>query len=96
MLSRVPSGSSCEQPAGKTGADGDALAEVETLAAATGVGVVATVEAALGLSLTTGVAMMGFAFDVQPVAPAATARPTRTAVALLATERRLRTPMAAG
>jgi hypothetical protein len=91
MLSSVPSGSSCEQPAGSTGADGEALTTVDVLAAAT-LGVGATVgAAALLLSLTTGVGRIGFAFDVHAVAPTATARLARPATA-----RQLRTPMAAG
>ena len=90
MRSSVPSGSSCEQPAGSTGADGDALTEVDVLAAAT-VGVGATVGAALLLLLTTGVGRIGFALDVHAVPPIASATPARPA-----TTRQLRTPMAAG
>ena len=33
MVSSVPNGSSCEQPAGRTGADGEALTEGDALAA---------------------------------------------------------------
>ena len=91
MRSSVPSGSSWEQPAGSTGADGDALTDVDVLAAAT-VGVGATVGAALLLLwLVIGAGRIGLALDVHAVAPAATARPARPA-----TTRQLRTPMAAG
>ncbi len=91
IRSSVPSGSSCEQPAGRTGADGDALTEVDVLAAAT-VGVGATVGAALLLLwLVTGAGRIGLALDVHPVAPTATATPVSPA-----TTRQLRTPMAAG
>ena len=91
MLSSVPRGSSCEQPAGRTGPDGEALTEADVLAAAT-VGVGASVGAALLLVwLTTGAGIIGFALEVHPVAPTATARPARLAAA-----RQLRTPMAAG
>jgi hypothetical protein len=92
MRSSVASGSSCEHPAGKTGADGEALTEADVLAGAT-VGVGASVGAAalLLLWLTTGVGIMGFALVVQAVVPIAneTTMPAATA-------RKLRTPMAAG
>ena len=46
MVSRVARGSSCEQPAGRTGADGEALTAADVLAGAT-VGVGASVGAVL-------------------------------------------------